>query len=184
MLTLTTLLLAVLLPTPLRQAAEANMALHMLVHLPAVAGAGALLALRLPRRAHQRYARVDGLGAGSLTLVLCVMAFWMLPVALDASLLSPAMAAAKYASLLAAGAALASAWRRMPAALQLFLLGNGAWMLATVGLVFRETETRLCANYLLDQQALTGNGLVAWGLLAAGLALWTALGLDTAPEST
>lgn len=53
-----------------------------------------------------------------------------------------------------------------------FFAGNMVWMLATVGLLFHDTPSRLCANYLLDDQRLTGVGLLGYAVaVAAGLVL-------------
>ena len=48
-----------------------------------------------------------------------------------------------------------------------FFAGNLIWMLATVGLLFHDTPTRLCASYLMDDQRLTGIGLVAYAIAVA-----------------
>lgn len=155
-----------------RQAAEANMAVHMLAHLPSIAVCGALLAAELPGAVLRGYAKADWLGVGSMIFSLCALSFWMIPVALDASLMSPSIAWVKYLSLLLAGAMLHAAWRRFPPALMLFLLGNAAGMTATAGLL-QQAESRLCASYVLDQQAVTGSGLLAWAGLMACCAIWS-----------
>ena len=58
----------------------------------------------------------------------------------------------------------------MSSVLRLFLLGGLAWMFATAGLLFAESEARLCVNYRLDEQAATGAALLALsGLLVVCL---------------
>ena len=98
----------------------------------------------------------------------------MLPSALDATLLWPAAAAAKIASWWLAGWWLADNWRRMDTELMLFLVGNLAWMAATAGLLYIDAPTRLCVNYLQDDQRHAGVGLVLLALLLGALALWRA----------
>lgn len=156
-----------------RQAAEANMTVHMLVHLPSVAVSGALIASELPAVLTRLYARADWLGIGSMTFALCVLSAWMLPVALDASLMDGRIANLKYATVLLAGAMVHAAWKRFPPALLLFLLGNAAGMTATAGLLIRQAESRLCVSYLMDQQSITGAGLVVWAALIGCCAIWS-----------
>jgi hypothetical protein len=146
---------------------EADMARHMLVEFPLLVALGALLAS--PRIDIDRF---DRYGLTGWTLASLVLAFWMIPAALDAALASPGVNSAKYASLVAAGFALRSAMRRSPLVLEAFFVGNFAWMAATVGLVYQEAETQLCLNYLADSQQRAGQGLVLCAVAAlVGFAL-------------
>lgn len=164
------LLLAWFIPAA-RSAAEAHMGVHMVVHLPCIALLGGLVAGELPEWVLSAHARHDFLGTASLTFAAAVLSFWMIPVALDASLLWGGFSLAKYSTLLLSGVALRSAWRRAPPALLMFMLGNLAWMLATAGLLFQQAESRLCVSYLADQQEQTGSGLTAWGIVVGAIAL-------------
>jgi hypothetical protein len=152
---------------------EADMALHMLVEFPLLAGAGAALAHYAPRRVDDAIATFDRYGLAGWTLASLVAAYWMIPAAIDAALGSGAVNAAKYASLLAAGFALRGALRRSPFALEAFFVGNFTWMAATVGLIYQEAEIQLCLNYLADSQQRAGRGLVV--LAVAALIAWFAL---------
>jgi hypothetical protein len=146
---------------------EADMARHMLVEFPLLVALGALLAS--PRIDIDRF---DRYGLTGWTLASLVLAFWMIPAALDAALASPGVNSAKYASLVAAGFALRGAMRRSPLVLEAFFVGNFAWMAATVGLVYQEAETQLCLNYLADSQQRAGRGLVLCAVAAlVGFAL-------------
>lgn len=162
--------LALLWPA-LRHGIESRMTLHMLGEFPmllvAGAAASALCLRRLRARPWLRGQRLlDWRGWTAATLASAVALVWMLPSALDAALLSPGVAAAKYASWWLAGWWLADGWRRMDAELLLFFVGNLAWMAATAGLLYIDTPARLCVNYLQDDQRSAGIGLV---LLACGL---------------
>lgn len=162
------LLPALLLITPLRHAVESQMSLHMLVQFPLLLAAGWAWGRWLPA---QLGSALDAHGLLGATLASCVLAFWMIPAALDLALLSAPMAAAKYFSWLLAGALLAWGRQRLGAVVACFFLGNAAWMTATAGLLYREAERQLCVNYLVDDQLITGNGLVvtAWALGALAL---------------
>lgn len=101
---------------------------------------------------------------------------WMLPSALDATLLWPAAAAVKIGSWWLAGWMLADSWRRMDAEVLLFFVGNWVWMAATAGLLYIDLPTRLCVNYLQDDQRRAGVGLVLLASLLGALALRRAIG--------
>jgi hypothetical protein len=155
-----------------RELAETRMAGHMLLQFPLLLAAGWAAAGWLPRSVALAWERLDAHGLTSATLASCVSAFWMLPVALDLSLLAPGIALLKYASWYATGLLLADGWRRLNPVVAAFFLGNAAWMLATAGLLYHEAEARLCVNYLVDDQVWTGSGLIAWALLLGGVAAW------------
>lgn len=163
-----------LLVPPLRHLLEASMALHMLVEFPLLLAMGWAAASLGPRAANVD-SRWDAEGLSSALLVLVTTAFWMLPVALDLALLSPWIALAKALNWLAAGAVLARALQRWRRELRLFVLFNLAWMMATAGLLYREAESRLCVNYLADQQWWAGTGLLGGAFLLGALAIRMAM---------
>lgn len=152
---------------------EADMARHMLLEFPLLIALGAAIAHRLPVEVDARIARIDAYGLSGWTLASLVVAFWMIPAALDAALGNAAVNAAKCASLVATGFALRSALRRSPVMLEAFFVGNFAWMTATVGLIYQDAKPRLCLNYLTDSQQSAGRGLVLATL--AVFVLWFAL---------
>lgn len=164
LLALSVLLVAVVVP-PLRAWMEGDMARHMLLQFPLLLLAGGLLALLLPGDVRGRVARWNAHGIVGLALFLLVSAFWMIPRALDEALLSNGTEAAKFASLLGAGAALQLSWQPAGPVVQAFFLGNWAWMSAAVGLLYQDSPARLCNFYLLDQQSVAGQGLVALALI-------------------
>jgi len=168
------LAVALLLVPPLRHLLEASMALHMLVEFPLLLAAGWAAASLRPR-ALSADSRWDAEGLSSALLVMVTTAFWMLPVALDLALLSPWIALAKALNWLAAGTVLARGLPRWRRELRLFVLFNLAWMMATAGLLYRDSESRLCVNYLVDQQAWAGTGLLGLALLLGALAVRSAI---------
>jgi hypothetical protein len=150
---------------PTRGWLESDMTRHMLLQLPALLLAGALLASGLPRKITRPVAACNAHGTTGLLFVLLVLSFWMIPRALDEAVLTPAMALAKFSSLLAAGAALQQSWRPAGTIVQLFFIGNWAAMNATIGLLYQQVPSRLCNVYLLDDQQFTGKGLVVLSVL-------------------
>ncbi len=158
---------------PVRHTVESSMLLHMLVQFPLLLASGAAsgrLLVAASASARRAWTVIDHGGLLGMVILSAVSALWMVPAALDATLTEPGAAALKYTSWWLAGLALALSWRRMSDVLRLFLLGSLAWMFATAGLLFFDSEQRLCVNYRLDEQAATGMALLALsGLLFAGL---------------
>jgi len=162
------LLPTLLLIGPLRHLVESHMSLHMLVEFPLLLAAGWAWGRWLPRKLDSA---VDAQGLLGVTVASCVLAFWMIPAALDLALLSPAAAAGKYLSWLAAGTLLAWGRQRLGAVVGCFFLGNAAWMTATAGLLYREADVQLCVNYLVSDQLAAGDGLIVAALVLGALAL-------------
>jgi hypothetical protein len=161
----------VLLLDVARQWLESRMLVHMLLEFPWLLMAGAAAAKTLVKSSptwDRTLARIDWRGLLGLVLVSCVSALWMVPAALDAALVDPAVAALKYLSWWLAGAMLALGWMRTDPVVRMFFVGNLAWMFATAGLLYTDAEQRLCVNYLLNEQVWTGRALIG---LAVGLLL-------------
>ena len=178
-------LLLALLPlalawSTLRDAIESRMSWHMLGELPLLLASGwcaATLVLHRvrARRWLRRQRQIDWRGWTTAVTCSAVALVSMLPLALDAVLLWPAAAAAKYVAWWLAGWLLADGWRRMDGEVLLFGVGNLAWMMATAGLLYLDAPVRLCVNYLQDDQRHAGIGLVALALAVGILALRRAL---------
>ncbi|KFN45393.1 hypothetical protein N790_10050 [Arenimonas malthae CC-JY-1] len=148
------------------------MALHMLVQIPLLVLAGHWLSAVLPARFRQTLQSFNAHGVSGWVLASLALAFWMLPRALDAAVATPWIDAAKFSVLLLAGAALRGSWAASRPVIQLFFIGNWAWMTATVGLLYVEAPQRLCNAYLLGDQATTGYGLIAAAVLLPLLWGW------------
>lgn len=165
----TVFLPAVLLLAPIRNAVESSMALQMLAEFPFVMASGFAASRMVSRRIGDGRAFEAIMHMGLVPLLgatLCLM-FWMVPLGLDLARLDAGIDAAKLASLFIAGGALQHGLRRAPGGGLVFFAGNLIWMLATVGLLFHDTPSRLCASYLMDDQRLAGIGLVAYAIAVA-----------------
>jgi hypothetical protein len=153
--------------TPVRNALERDMALHMAVQLPLLIGVGVLLATALRSREPRVWIAADWLGIPGLVLVVFATSFWMLPRMLDSSLADPVIDFVKFLSLpLLAGLPLGLSWRRMPALGRAFVWANFIPKLGAVGGLYLAAPTRLCAYYGFDQQVAAG-----WTLIAVAGAL-------------
>jgi len=160
------LLIGVLGLPSVRRLLEAAMVTHMLVQIPLLAAAGALLALYFGPRVRRRLEAIGADGWPGMLVVWFASSYWMLPRALDAALTSPAVELAKFCSLpLLVGLPLALSWPRLGAVGRGFVLANAISMLGVIGWLYREAPVRLCNYYLIDQQVLLGNALLTLALL-------------------
>jgi hypothetical protein len=157
-----------------RDILESRMALHMVLELPLLLAAGwAAGALTRNRSAlGRRYDQFDLHGLLGTAFVTGLSLFWMLPVTLDLSLLSLPMRLAKYAGWWLAGLALRRTWRRLADESMVFFFGMMSWMMATAGMLYQASDSRLCVSYLVDDQLVAGRALVvaavtlgAWALV-------------------
>ncbi|HEY1399399.1 hypothetical protein [Roseateles sp.] len=151
--------------SPLRHAVEASMFAHMVLQLPLLVLAGLIAGRQLPDPIARRIAAVDAFGLTSVLAVIATSFAWMIPAALDLALLSPAVDLLKHVSLWVSGFLLGTALRRLTLGVETFLLGNVGWMLATAGLLYMDATSRLCVNYLFDEQRAAGVGLMAMAVL-------------------
>jgi hypothetical protein len=161
------LALAVMLP-PVGSWLEARMWAHMLVQMPLLLLSGALLAPAVPRPPWAR--RWNAAGVPALLAASLVLAFWMVPIAVDHAVASAGWDAVKGVSLLAAGGLVAACWREAPGAVQIFFAGNMVWMGLAVAQLYQADGPRLCNAYLQGDQTATGIGMTA--LVIAAAALW------------
>ena len=155
-----------------RHILESRMVLHMMLEWPLLLAAG-WAANKPSRKASvvgRRYDQLDVHGLLGMTLLTGFSLFWMLPVSLDLSLLSVPMCLFKYTGWWLCGLALRRSWPRLADESLVFFLGSMAWMLATAGLLYQASESRLCVNYLIDDQMIAGRALVIAAVLLGGLA--------------
>lgn len=155
-------LAATLLRTPL----EALPLTHVLVQLPMLALAGALLAPLLP------LGRGEWNRGGWACLILAIsgIAFWMLPRHIDAALSRPLWEAGKFLSLpLVVGLPLALGWARAHPLLRGVLKAQALSMLGVMAFLYTHAPVRLCNSYLVEDQQRLGLGFLVLALaLAAG----------------
>ncbi|MEO6986051.1 MAG: hypothetical protein ABI155_11975 [Paralcaligenes sp.] len=161
----------VLLAPPLRHILESSMTAQMLLQIPLLIGVGLLLPQALPTRVLGIVAKCNYQGISGLLLASIVSAFWMLPLALDASVADPVIAALKYLSVpLLIGVPLALSWPHMGFIVRgVFLLELTATFFR-LGWLYLVWPGRLCNNYLLDDQQQLGQYML-WigGALLLGI---------------
>lgn len=153
---------------PLRRLIEQSMVWHMAVQMPLLVAAG-WLAMRATSQAPawMSVAAWNRYGLTGLLAAQVILAYWMLPSAIDRAVVSPLADAFKLATLFACGALLRHSVRRAPAVLQLFVVGSAVPMTVWLGVYFATTDRRLCNAYTLDSQIATGIAIAGWGVLVA-----------------
>jgi len=154
-----------------REALERLMITHMLVQIPLLVVAGGIAAVALPARWKAKVAAWNDGGISGILMALIVSSWWMVPRALDWVLVSPVMETVKFVSLpLFVGAPLALSWRKLGGLGRGFVIANVLPMWAVVGWLYAAAPVRVCNFYLVEQQVVTGIGLLSASLLL-GLAL-------------
>ncbi|WP_018175162.1 MULTISPECIES: hypothetical protein [unclassified Thioalkalivibrio] len=160
-------LLAVLVLTPLRPWLEASLIGHMLVQIPLLVLAGALIARSLPEAWRIRAARLDAYGVLGLLLALFVVVYWLLPRNLDAAVLEAGAGWMKIVTLvLLAGIPLGLTAHRLPLLVRGVLWVKGTAMFFVMGWLYREAPDRLCNAYLLGEQLMLGNIMLGLGAIS------------------
>ena len=151
--------------TPLGTWLESSLAGHVLVEIPLLVAIGFVLGQAFEPACRRLLELLNGGGIPGILLVTFVLAFWMIPRWLDASLQMPEAAASKYISLVVlAGAPLAWSWRRMhPIARGLVKIEFLA-MCFRLGWLYLISPDRLCNSYLVDDQILLGRGFLVVGI--------------------
>jgi len=178
-----------------RDTLERTMWLHMLVQIPLLIASGVISSGVISSGVIASYtvspeswwrSRWKQQGMSGLVLAAGGVAFWMIPRWLDAAVEHASVDVAKALSLWAIGVVGARSWRATGGIVQLFVLGNMAWMTATVGMLLLDAPTRLCVTYGTSDQRITGYGLLLVTLLVVVKALLrasVALPLRTAPDT-
>jgi len=156
---------------PMRSLIEQSMVWHMVVQMPLLVFGG-WLAMRAALRtaAWPWLDECNRYGLTGLIAVQAVVAYWMLPLAIDRAVVLPQFDLLKVATLWAGGALLRHSAERAPVVLQLFFVGTTVSMLVWLGTFFASTELRLCNAYSLQTQVLAGQGTVGLGVTIG--AIW------------
>lgn len=153
---------AFLASPPVRAGLESGMVGHMLVQIPLLAIIGALWAPLIPARLCAQLSACNARGIPLTLLALFAATYWMLPRALDAALDSAVAELAKFITLpLLVGLPLALSWRRLALIGQGFVWSNFISMLGVLGWLYIVSPVRVCNNYLVNQQVVLGQGMLA-----------------------
>ena len=155
--------LIILALPPIQHFLEQSMVTHMLVQLPALTVIGWMLGRALPENWSNKIAPWNRWGITGMTFVVIMMAYWMLPRALDAAVSEWHIELAKFISVPAMGIALGISWPQLnPIAQGVLKLEFWATFMR-LGWLYLDLPDRLCANYLLSDQRIMGQLLLLIG---------------------
>ena len=157
------------------------MVTHMVLELPLIFAIGWWSAVPTFRHGTAWLRSINAGGLSGLTVAMVISALWMLPLSLDAAVLSPVVGWIKVASVLLAGSLTRISLREARPAIQAFYILNWAWMTGAAGALYQQAPERLCSTYLLGDQAWTGGGLVALAVVIA--ATWMVQAFRDRPDS-
>ncbi|MFZ6690024.1 hypothetical protein ACO0K0_19995 [Undibacterium sp. SXout11W] len=143
-----------------RRFVELNMVRHMVWQFPALLIGGFRLGKYLPACWRLNFERYDQLGLSGMVLFMATTSIWMIPLAIDLAVQIPFIDTIKFISLWLTGLVLSQSWQRAGDAVQAFFLMSWAMMVVTIGMLYQETEIRLCSSYLTNEQADAGTGLM------------------------
>lgn len=152
-----------------RASLEARLVTHVLVLFPLLLAGGALLADARQPEGLRDWNRG---GTTGLALAFAILAFWMVPRAIDTSLVDGRYELAKLASLPIAGAALAGSLPVLPWLVRQLLAAQAIAMAAAIGWLYTAVPERLCLRYPRSEQDELGSALLL--LAFAAFALWLA----------
>jgi hypothetical protein len=161
---------------PARQLIEASMFWHMAVQMPLLLLTGWLVGVARPKITNIRilqFFNYEGLTA--MLIASFLLAYWMLPSAIDQAVVRFDFDAFKVISLIFCGLVLQNFFFVSKLVVQLFFLGYALSMLTWLGIYFATTELRLCNAYSLESQVLAGKALCALGATLALGWLWKAI---------
>jgi hypothetical protein len=152
-----------------RSLLEASPLTHVLVQLPILALAGALIA------PYSRLGQGDWNRGGWACLLTAGfgIAFWMLPRSIDAALADMHWEAAKFLTLpFLVGLPLAAGYARAHPLTRAVIKAQAVSMLAVMAFLYTHAPMRLCNAYLAEDQYRLGIGFLALAFAAA--AAWIA----------
>ena len=166
-----TLLAIALSAPPWRYLIEQSMVWHMAIQMPLLVLAGWWAMRALSHRLTLDWLTPwNRYGLTGFIAALVILAYWMLPLAIDRAVVLPSADLLKLLTLFIAGVLLQHSFACSPAALQLFFVGYLVSMMTWLGSYFITTDLRLCNAYSLETQMQTG-----WGIAVIGIglgALW------------
>ena len=146
---------------------------HVLLQLPLLALAGALIAKTLLEDKDWLQSPWLKGGLAPVLIAIFAIAFWMLPRSIDGALVNPSMEIAKFITVpLLIGAPLAIGWPRAHPLLRGFLKAEAVSMLAVMAFLYTHAPIRICNAYLVSDQERLGHGFLLAAILCAGLWTW------------
>jgi len=153
---------------------EASMIRHVLIQIPCLVLIGYLFAYQY-LNTNRFLTLINEKGLAGILLCIFIGGYWMLPRALDAALLDPAVAFMKYISLpFFVGIPLAISWKKIHPIARAVIKIEFLTMLFRLGWLYLVSPIRLCNFYQLNEQIILGKCFL---IIAISLSLYWILQL-------
>ena len=145
---------------------EASMTMQMLVQFPLLISTGWIVGINLRHRATGWLDEFNEYGITGIILVTVVTSVWMLPFMLDLAATNVMVDAWKYLTLpLLVGMPMALSWPRMGFVLRGVFVSEFIAMFFRLGWLYLILPSRVCNNYLLDDQQVSGKLMLGIGIV-------------------
>lgn len=155
------LLFILLLFPPVISGLESVMILHMLVQVPLLILAGVLMGEYGLKKCHQFFKTWNKDGIPGIILVYFITMYWMVPRAMDDTLLMMSVEIFKFISLpFLVGMVLRDSWPKLSGVWKGFMIFNYLPMFGVMAWLYIDSPIQICNNYLESEQKLLG-----WGFL-------------------
>lgn len=149
-------LYALLLLPFVRLFLESNMSLHMLVQMPGLVVTGWFVGKYLMERFPNFFMKWNGNGIPGIILFVFVTTYWMIPRAMDDSLVLTLIEVLKYTSLPIVGLLLADSWGKIKGVGRAFIFLNYLSMFGLMGWLYIDAPIQMCNSYLISEQQTLG----------------------------
>jgi hypothetical protein len=137
---------------------------HVLLQIPFVIGIGYFYGWCLKPDVFSCFDQWNRNGVPGIIIASTTIAFWMIPRWLDAAVTDWVVEVMKYFSLIfLVGVPLANSWERLNPVARGVVKIEVLSMLFRLGWLYAIAPIRFCNNYLLEDQAHLGLGLIATG---------------------
>ncbi len=148
----------------MRKWVESSLVLHILLEFPLLVVYGVISGKLIEKNVTPLFSWVNQGGIFGLLTVTFILAFWMIPRWLDASINDSNIAYCKYLSLFLAGLILSLSWGQTHSITRALVKIEFITMLFRIGWIYLISPTRLCNNYLLNEQVWLGQLFLVIGV--------------------
>ena len=144
---------------PLRAIIIENMFWHMNIQIPLLIAVGVMI--QIPASAlSQTLSHFNAYGLNSFIVSQVILAFWMLPISIDRSIIHWEYDLAKIISLILCGWLIQVSFKKTTVVIEIFFVGYFLAMMLWVGFYYIQNDARLCNVYSQESQQYAGGGLM------------------------
>lgn len=154
------LLYVLLIIPPVTHFLESIMVLHMLVQLPLLMLAGWLMGKRIIKKYDGFFQQWNSNGIPGILFVFIITMYWMVPRAMDETLILWYVELFKFISLPLVGLAFRDSWDKLQILGKTFVFLNYLPMFGLMAWLYIDSPIQICNNYLEIEQQTLGWGFV------------------------